>query len=45
MEIRGQKKTRKSMRNLFNRTQQRSWRTKSSTAMEKKTGKEGDVGE
>jgi hypothetical protein len=45
MEIGGQKKTSKSKQNLFNRTQQRSWRTKSSTATEKKAGKEGDVGE
>jgi hypothetical protein len=45
MEIGGQKKTWKSMQNLFNKTQQRSWRWKSSTAMEKKAGKEGDVGE
>jgi hypothetical protein len=45
MEIGGQKKTSKSMQNLFNRTQERSWRSKSSTVMEKKAGKEGDVGE
>jgi hypothetical protein len=45
MEIGGQKKTSKRMQNLFNRTQERSWRSKSSTVMEKKAGKEGDVGE
>jgi hypothetical protein len=45
MEIGGEKKTRKSMQNLFNRTQQRSWRSKSSTGREKKAGKKGDIGE
>jgi hypothetical protein len=33
------------MQNLFNSTQERSWRLKSSTGMEKKVGKEGDVRE
>jgi hypothetical protein len=44
MEIGGEKKTRKSMQNFFNRAQQTSWRSKSSTGTEKKAGKEGDVG-
>jgi hypothetical protein len=45
MEIGGEKKNGKSIQILFNRTQQRNWRSKSSTAMEKKAGEEGDVGE
>jgi hypothetical protein len=45
MEIGGRKKTGKSIQILLNRTQQRNWRSKSSTATEKKAGKEGDVGE
>jgi hypothetical protein len=45
MEIGGLKKTGKSIQNLFNRIQERNWRSKSSTPMEKKAGKEGDAGE
>jgi len=45
MEIGGEKKTGKSIQILFNRTQQRNWRSKSSTAMEKKAGEERNVGE
>jgi hypothetical protein len=45
MEIGGEKKSRKSMEILFNRAQQRSWRSRSSTATEKKAQQESDVGE
>jgi hypothetical protein len=45
MEMEGQKKTGKNIQDLFNRTQERNGRSKSSTETEKKAGKEGDVGE
>jgi hypothetical protein len=45
MEIGGQKKTRKSMQNLFNIARERSRRSKNSTATQKKAENEGDVGE
>jgi hypothetical protein len=45
MKIGVQKKTGKNIQKLFNRTQERNWRSKSSTAMEKKAGREGDVGQ